>query len=118
MRQKKFTEALAKKSKRTKHFASNGKGKKAVESTIKIADDTDDEAVQLKQENKGNKLNLQRMKISNYLSLDIKSRLEALWDKTSHQYVNLYNYIYEHYKKVRNYALYNTNLRTNIYMSK
>ena len=42
-----------------------------------IDDDFDDKEVPMELINKREKLNLHRLKISNYIPLDIKSRLEA-----------------------------------------
>lgn len=47
-----------------------------------IADESDDKDMQVEPIKN---LNLHRLKISIYIPLDIKSRLEALWNKTSQQ---------------------------------
>ena len=75
----------AKKSKRTKQISSKDKGKQVTEEAIMIDDDTDDKEVPVDPICKRKKLNLHRMKISNYIPVDVKSRLEAFWDKTSQQ---------------------------------
>lgn len=55
---------------------SNSQGKNIVEKPIFIDNEMNEKDVQLAPSKKGKKLNIHKLRISNYLALDNKSRLE------------------------------------------
>lgn len=76
---------LSKMSTRFMHAATNAKGKTIKHEPIFISDETDDEDNIMTLVKRGKTLNLHKLRISNYLTLDTSTRLEGLWARTSMQ---------------------------------
>lgn len=70
---------------KVKQSSSKLKGKRILKEPITIDDEPEDDDVQCDHTEKAPKLNLHRNKISKHLPMDVKSRLESLWMKTSKQ---------------------------------